>query len=60
MMSNSKQFPKPGYCYARNSDGTTMFDLYFDAGSERKLQIKNLDKRYCRVHATWEFVIPPE
>jgi len=60
MMSDSKQFPKPGYCHVRKADGATVFDLYFDAGSERKLQIKNLDKRYCRVHATWEFVIPPE
>jgi len=60
MMSDSKQFPKPGYCHVRNADGTIIFELYFDAGTERKLQIKNLDKRYCRIHATWEFVIPPE
>lgn len=29
--------------------------LYFDAGSERKLQVKGLLKRHCLVHATWDF-----
>ena len=37
--------PKPVY----------KFSLYFDAGSERKLQVKGLLKRYCTVHATWQF-----
>jgi hypothetical protein len=60
MMTASKQFPKPGYCYVRNSKGETVFDLYFDTGSERKLQIKNLRKDRCFVHATWEFFIQPE
>jgi hypothetical protein len=60
MMVNSKQLPKPGYCYVRTPDGDTIFDLYFDAGSERKLQIKNLKKQYCTIHATWEFIIPEE
>lgn len=60
MMTDSKQYPKPGYCYFRNKAGELIFELYFDGGSERKLQIKNLKKRYCSVHATWEFVIPPE
>jgi len=60
MMTKSEQFPKPGYCYVRKPNGEPMFDLYFDAGSERKLQIKNLRKEFCRVHAVWEFVIPPE
>lgn len=60
MMTKSKQSPKPGYCYVRKSNGEPMFDLYFDAGSERKLQIKNLRKELCRVHAVWEFVISPE
>ena len=31
------------------------FSLYFDAGSERKLQVKGLQKHYCTVHATWQF-----
>ena len=60
MMTNSKQYPKPGYCYVRNEVGETIFDLYFDGGTERKLQIKNLNKSYCSVHATWEFIILPE
>lgn len=31
------------------------FSLYFDAGSERKLQIKGVLKQHCTVHATWKF-----
>lgn len=58
MKLNSKQFPKPGYCYVRNEQGETIFNLYFDGGGERKLQIKNLHKEYCQVHAVWEFFIP--
>lgn len=60
MMTSSKQLPKPGYCHVRKRNGDTIFDLYFDGGSERKLQIKSLAKEYCSVLATWEFVIPPE
>jgi hypothetical protein len=60
MMVDSKQSPKPGYCYVRNEANELIFELYFDGGSERKLQIKNLNKRYCSVHATWEFIMPPE
>jgi hypothetical protein len=58
MMTESKQLPKPGYCYVRTPKGDTVFDLYFDGGTERKLQIKNLSKNQCLIHATWEFVIP--
>jgi len=58
MKLGSKQFPKPGYCYVRDENGEQMYQLYFDGGSERKLQIKNLLKKYCVVHATWEFEIP--
>lgn len=58
MKQQSKQFPKPGYCYVRNKDGEEIFQLYFDGGSERKLQVKNLLKKYCVVHATWEFEVP--
>jgi type II restriction enzyme len=60
MKSESKQFPKPGYCHVRKSNKETIFDLYFDGGSERKLQIKNLSKDLCSVHATWSFSIPQE
>jgi type II restriction enzyme len=57
MMTSSKQFPKPGYCYVRDEFGEEKFQLYFDGGSERKLQIKHLLKKYCCVHARWQF--PP-
>ena len=33
------------------------FSLYFDGGGERKLQIKDLDKALCQVHATWRFQV---
>ena len=58
MKLHSKQFPKPGYCYVRDKNGEEIYQLYFDGGSERKLQVKNLLKKYCVVHATWEFEIP--
>lgn len=60
MMTSSRQLPKPGYCYVYNENGEALFDLYFDGGSERKLQIKNLRKEHCNVHAVWEFLIPEE
>jgi len=60
MKINSRQSPKPGYCYVYAQDGRKLFDLYFDGGTERKLQIKNLRKDQCRVHAVWEFLIPQE
>lgn len=60
MKKGGKKFPKSGYCYIRTTDGEDIFRLYFDGGSERKLQIQNLLKSHCTVHATWEFFIPPE
>lgn len=60
MKLDSKQFPKPGYCFVRSAAGEDLFQLYFDAGGERKLQIKSLRKDLCTVHATWSFLIPPE
>ena len=60
MRTNSRQMPKPGYCHVRSSDGVDIFQLYFDGGTERKLQVKNLLKSYCIVHGTWRFVIPPD
>lgn len=57
MRHNSKQSPKPAYCYVDAEDGTPAFELYFDGGTERKLQIKNLWKRHCLVHATWTFSV---
>ncbi|MEB4589445.1 restriction endonuclease [Candidatus Thiothrix sp. Deng01] len=55
MKHNSKQYPKPGYCYVTDEAGNTRFQLYFDGGTERKLQIKRLDKSLCIVHAEWIF-----
>lgn len=57
MKTESRQFPKPGYCFVCEGD-TELFQLYFDGGSERKLQLKNLLKSRCIVHARWEFTIP--
>lgn len=58
MKLDSKQNPKPGYCYVSDAEGRKLFNLYFDGGTERKLQIKNLNKNLCRMHAIWEFFIP--
>jgi hypothetical protein len=55
MMFNSKQFPKPGYCRVFDKSGQKLFELYFDGGGERKLQIKHLLKDVCIVHAEWIF-----
>ena len=59
MKINSKQSPKPGYCYVEQ-DGVNLFQLYFDGGSERKLQVQNLIKNKCIVHAKWSFSIPQQ
>jgi len=50
----SKQMPKPGACTVSGPAGTK-FQLYFDGGTERKLQVRVLDKGLCTVHATWKF-----
>ena len=52
---NSKQKPKPGHCFVKDVKGKLKFQLYFDGGSERKLQVKHLRKDLCLVHAQWEF-----
>lgn len=55
MNHGSRQTPKPGYCTVKGDDGRVRFRLYFDGGTERKLQIKDLRKDLCQVHATWGF-----
>ena len=55
----SRQSPKPGYCHVSAADGSALFQLYFDAGSERKLQVKALQKSACVLHAEWKFTVPP-
>lgn len=54
MKTKSIQNPKPGYCYIKEN-GKDLFQLYFDGGSERKLQVKNLDKKYCNILADFIF-----
>jgi hypothetical protein len=55
IMHQSRQFPKPAYYDVPDPEGGSKFQLYFDAGGERKLQIKGLKKAYCLVHAEWRF-----
>ncbi|WP_073534478.1 hypothetical protein [Serratia marcescens] len=55
LCENSRQNPMPGYCTIYDENGRVKFSLYFDGGSERKLQIKHLDKKFCHVRATWTF-----
>ncbi|MDR3104177.1 MAG: hypothetical protein LBU96_06965 [Yokenella regensburgei] len=55
LSEKSKQNPMPGYCTVYDENGTAKFKLYFDGGSERKLQVKHLKKDLCHVRATWRF-----
>lgn len=55
MNHESRQNPKPGNCVVRDDAGDVRFELYFDGGTERKLQVRKLAKSECRVHATWRF-----
>ena len=58
MAQKSRQTPKPGTCAVRQEDGSVAFELYFDGGTERKLQVRKLRKDLCVVHATWRFRTP--
>lgn len=51
----SKTTPRCGYCTVTDQHDQVKFRLYFDGAGERKLQIKDLRKDLCIVHATWEF-----
>ncbi len=44
-----------GYCHVTDIEGKVKLSLYFDGGSERKLQIQKIDKSLCTVHGTWDF-----
>lgn len=57
--TGSRQNPQPGYGYVRDANGLLKYSLYFDGGTERKLQIKHLRKDLCKVHATWTFGSAP-
>jgi hypothetical protein len=54
--TDSKQNPQPGYGRVYGA-GVLRYELYFDGGTERKLQIRKLDKKLCTVHATWAFEV---
>jgi type II restriction enzyme len=56
---DSRQTPKPGYGYVYDAEKKLKFALYFDGGTERKLQIKAISKELCAVHATWRFDSAP-
>lgn len=51
----SQQIPKIGSCNIFDDSNNLKFQLYFDGGSERKLHIKKLLKKYCTKHAEWKF-----
>lgn len=54
MRQDSRQTPKPGSCTVTEK-GEVLLELYFDGGTERKLQVRHLAKSACYVHATWQF-----
>jgi restriction endonuclease SmaI-like protein len=55
LAENTKQETTPAYVRVKDEEGSLKYSLYFDAGSERKLQIRSLSKAECIVHATWTF-----
>jgi len=57
---DTKQETRPGTCRVTDRHGDLKFELYFDAGSERKLQVRHLRKDLCTVHATWIFAAESE
>lgn len=59
IQGRSKQNPKPGYGHVVDGNGNLKFALYFDGGTERKLQIKKIRKEFCLVHGTWRFESTP-
>lgn len=60
MRVESGQYPKPGFCYVCAADGSKLYKLNFDGGTERKLQVQALQKAACVVHAEWKFTVSPE
>lgn len=54
MRNESKQYPKPGYCYVKDNN-VDIFQLYFDGGGERKMQVKNILKKECKVICSFSF-----
>jgi hypothetical protein len=58
MHMTSSQTPKPGSCAVLDDKLQLMFELYFDGGTERKLQVRRISKANCVVHASWIFPNP--
>lgn len=56
--TNSRQNPVPASCYVLDRFGNVEMELYFDGGTERKLQIRSILKSSCIVHGTWTFSVP--
>jgi hypothetical protein len=54
-IESSTQTPKPANCDVVDEKGNLKFQLYFDAGTERKLQVRRLNKSLCFVRAVWVF-----
>lgn len=57
--AKTRQQTSPYYCEVFDEAGDKKFALYFDAGTERKLQVRDLRKDLCQVHATWQFESAP-
>lgn len=67
--TGSKQTPVPASCFVpvdsrlpadgRKHLNNTLLELYFDGGTERKLQIRKIKKDQCIVHATWKITVTP-
>ena len=55
MMLTSRQLPKPGTFTVKDANGEVKFQLYFDGGTERKLQVRQISIALCTVHAEWRF-----
>ena len=51
----SKQNPVPGYCDVLDEKGKLAFQLYFDGGTERKLQVRQIRLDLCTLHGVWTF-----
>ena len=59
MKETTQNGARPGTCTVFGDDGARLFELYFDGGTERKLQVKHLQKSACVVHADWRFARSP-
>lgn len=57
IQTKSRQTPKPAYIRVYDSKDNLNFRLYFDGGTERKLQVQRIRKDLCTVHTTWTFTV---